>query len=124
MAYDPTAIPAISGQLRRGIFISTVHRKPTAITFRAVDYTGRVSMPSLKRKMELSGFTEEVADLELMIYLPTNTARPQAQSADRVTVHEKDASGASISDFVYRITDVQTDLAPDCYTLTLAKQRT
>ena len=124
MAYDPATIPPMDGRIRRGVFCATIYRKPTLITFRGEEYMGRVSEPSFQRKIGMAGFTEQTADLELMIALPTGMARPEPQSTDNITVHETDDAGLRTLSTVYRISDVRTDLARDCYQLTLSKRRT
>jgi hypothetical protein len=110
MAFDPSTIPALSGSIRRGVFLSHIYRRPLAITFRGVAYTAAKTTPSAQRKATLAGYTQEVADLEIMLALPTATAVPVANSADEVVI------GAQI----FRITAVQEDLGPDCYQLTLS----
>ena len=124
MAYDPATIPPIDGRIRRGVFVSTIHRKPTLYLFRGVEYVGRVSEPSFQRKIGLSGYTEQTADLELMMVLPTGSARPEPNAADGITIYETDDNGLRTTTGVYRITDVRTDMARDCYQLTLSKRRT
>ena len=124
MTYDPATIPPIDGRIRRGVFVSTIYRKPTLFLFRGVEYTGRVSEPSFQRKIGLSGYTEQTADLELMMVLPTGSARPEPNSADGITIYETDDNGLRTTTGVYRITDVRTDMARDCYQLTLSKRRT
>jgi hypothetical protein len=124
MAYDPSTIPAIDGSLRRGVFIANIYRKPSLILFRGKEYTARVSEPSFQRKIGISGYTQETADIELMIALPLGMAKPEAQSQDSITIYETDQYGIRSGSTVYRISDVRTDLAKDCYQLTLSKRRT
>jgi hypothetical protein len=124
MAYDPSTIPAIDGSLRRGVFSANIYRKPSLILFRGKEYTARVSEPSFQRKIGISGYTQETADIELMIALPLGMAKPEAQSQDSITIYETDQHGIRSGSTVYRITDVRTDLAKDCYQLTLSKRRT
>ena len=124
MHYNPATIPPIDGRIRRGVFVSTIHRKPTLYLFRGVEYVGRVSEPSFQRKIGLSGYTEQTADLELMMVLPTGSARPEPNAADGITIYETDDNGLRTTTGTYRITDVRTDMARDCYQLTLSKRRT
>jgi hypothetical protein len=124
MPYDPTTIPPMDGRIRRGVFVSTIHRKPTLFVFRGVEFTGRVSEPSFQRKIGISGYTEQTADLELMMALPAGSPKPEPNSADSITIYETDDNGLRTTSSVYRITDVRTDLARDCYQLTLSKRRT
>lgn len=123
MTYDPSAIPPMDGRIRRGVFVSTIYRKPTLFLFRGVELTGRVSEPSFTRKIGMSGYTEQTADLELMMVLPSGSAKPEPNSADSITIYETDDNGLRTTSSVYRITDVRTDLAKDCYQLTLSKRR-
>lgn len=124
MAYDPSTIPAIDGRLRRGVFCATIYRKPTLVAFRGEEYMARVSEPSFQRKIGMAGYTEQTADLEVMLALPSGMAKPEPQSTDSITIYETDDNGLRTTTTVYRITDVRTDMARDCYQLTLSKRRT
>jgi len=75
---------------------------------------------SYQRKAQLSGFTSETADLEIMLALPSGTAIPVANSSDEVEVFSKVCAGQVRTSKKYRITNVQSDIAPDCYQLTLS----
>jgi hypothetical protein len=114
MDYNPAAmVPALNGCIRRRVFISHIYRRPIAVIFRGVQYTAAKNEPSMQRKIMQAGYTQEMSDLEIMLALPTGTAAPVANSADCVLI------GAT----TYRVTNVQTDLAPDCYHLTLSIRR-
>ena len=63
---------------------------------------------------------EGTADLDIMLALPSGTAKPLANSTDEVEVFSKVVSGQVQTSKKYRITNVQTDIAPDCYQLTLS----
>ena len=84
----------------------------------------RVSEPSFQRKIGMAGYTEQTADLEVMLALPSGMAKPEPQSTDSITIYETDDNGLRTTTTVYRITDVRTDMARDCYQLTLSKRRT
>ena len=114
MAYDPTTIPAMDGLLRRGVFIAQIYRRPVTATYRGSTYTVSRTTPSASRKMALSGFTQEVPDLEIMISLSIGAAEPVPLGSDSVVIEGK----------TYRITAVQADIAPSCYQLTLSLRRT
>lgn len=109
---------------RRRIFVGNIHRKPSQILFRNEQYTARVSEPSFQRKMGLAGYTEETADIEIMLALPEGMAKPVALSADGIRIYDYDSAGLQTGYTDYRITDVRSDIAPDCYQLTLSKRRT
>ena len=114
MQYNPAAhMPALNGCIRRRVFLSHIYRRPIDIIFRGTTYKAAKNEPSFQRKMAATGYTQETADLEIMLALPAGTAAPVANSADGVTVSGKN----------YRISNVQTDIAADCYQLTLSLRR-
>lgn len=126
MTYDPATMPPLDGCIRRGVFLSHIYRRPVDILFRGVQYTAAQNEPSMQRKADVAGYTQETADLEIMLALPTGMAAPVANSADEVVVYAPRAVGdpaAARASKPYRITNVQTDIAPDCYQLTLSLRR-
>lgn len=125
MTYDPATMPALDACLRRGVFRAHVYRRPVDILFRSVFYVAAQSEPSLQRKVNVSGYTQETSDLEIMLALPTGTAKPVANSSDEVVVYDPRSGDPTAARTYknYRITNVQTDIAPDCYQLTLSLRR-
>jgi hypothetical protein len=123
MTYDPATMPALDACLRRGVFRSHIYRRPVDILFRGVAHVAAKNEPSMQRKIGLAGYTEEIADLEIMLALPEGTAAPVANSPDEVRVYDPLRPGVVRTFKDYRITNVQTDLAPDCYQLTLSVRR-
>jgi len=123
MTYNPATMPALDASIRRGVFRSHIHRRPVDILFRSLPYVAAKNEPSAQRKMSLSGFTQEIADLEIMLALPSGMATPEANSSDQVRVYDPLRPGVTRTYKDYRITNVQTDLAPDCYQLTLSVRR-
>lgn len=120
MTYNPATMPALDACLRRGVFRSHIYRRPVDILFRGVAYVAAKNEPSMQRKIGIAGFSDEIADLEIMIALPAFTAAPIANSPDEVRVYDRIQPGTTRTYKDYRITNVQTDLAPDCYQLTLS----
>ncbi len=125
MTYDPATMPALDACLRRGVFRSHVYRRPVDILFRGEQYTAAQNEPSLQRKMNTAGYTQETADLEIMLALPDGMARPECNSTDEVKVYAPRSGviGEARAFKTYRITNVQTDIGPDCYQLTLSLRR-
>lgn len=123
MTYNPATMPPLDGCIRRGVFRSHIYRRPVDILFRGAQYVAAKNEPSMQRKAGLAGFTEEIADLEIMLALPTGTAAPEANSSDEVRVYDRIIPGTTRTYKDYRITNVQTDQAPDCYQLTLSLRR-
>ncbi len=123
MTYDPSTLPALDASLRRGVFRSHIYRRPVQILFRGAPLVAAKNEPSMQRKAGFAGFTEEMADLEIMVALATGTPEPVANSADEVRVFDAVIPGKTRTYKDYRITNVQTDLAPDCYQLTLSIRR-
>lgn len=111
--FDPATTPALDGCARRRVFLSHIYRRPIKATYRDREYTVCQTTPSAMRKTSLAGFTQDIPDLEIMIALGAEATEPVALSADGVTIGTKS----------YRITNVQKDLAPDCYQLTLSLRR-
>ena len=120
MTYNPATMPALDACVRRGVFRSHIYRRPVQIKFRGVPYVAAQNEQSFQRKAQLSGFMEGTADLDIMLALPSGTAKPLANSTDEVEVFSKVVSGQVQTSKKYRITNVQTDIAPDCYQLTLS----
>ena len=120
MTYNPTTIPALDAGLRRGVFLGHIYRRQVEITFRGIDYTAAQNEQSYQRKAMTAGYSEATADLEIMLALPAGTARPDPNSTDEVEVFSKVVSGQVQTSKKYRITNVQSDVAPDCYHLTLS----
>lgn len=112
--FDPATTPALDGCARRRVFLSHIYRRPIKATYRGKAYTVCQTTPSAMRKTSIAGFTQEIPDLEIMIALGTGATKPEALSADGVTIAGK----------TYRVTSVQEDLAPDCYQLSLSLRRT
>jgi hypothetical protein len=125
MTYDPATMPALDACLRRGVFRSHIFRRPLDILFRGDYYVAAKSEPSLQRKVNVAGYTQETADLEIMLALPTGTTKPETNSSDEVVVYEPRSGDPTAvrASKSYRITNVQTDIAPDCYQLTLTLRR-
>lgn len=123
MTYNPATMPALDASIRGGVFRSHIYRRPLDILFRSLPYTAAKNEPSTQRKMNLAGFTQEIADLEIMLALPAGTAAPEANSTDEVRVYDPLRPGTTRTYKDYRITNVQSDIAPDCYQLTLSLRR-
>lgn len=87
-----------------------IARLPAKITFRGVEYTARVALPSFARKTQLAGVWGIADGLEIMLSLPENAAAP---APDRETLEYDGAT--------YDIKDVQEMDGKDCYTLTVSK---
>lgn len=113
MTYDPATIPALDACLRRRVFRAHIFRRPINVTFRGTTYKAAKNEPSNQRKMAITGYTQETADLEIMLALPAGSIAPKCNSSDGITIGTTE----------YRITNVQTDMAPDCYQLTLSLRR-
>ena len=113
MAYDPATIPPVDQALRRGVFRAHIFRRPIPVTFRDVPYTAAQNEPSTQRRVEIAGYTQETADLEIMLALPCGTPAPVANSSDEISVGGKP----------YRITSVQGGFGDDCYQITLSLRR-
>lgn len=111
--FDPATIPALDSCLRRRVFRAHIFRRAINVTFRGATHKAAKNEPSAQRKMVVSGYTQETADLEIMLALASGSAAPVPNSSDGVTV----------DGIEYRITSVQTDVAPDCYQLTLSRRR-
>lgn len=124
MNYNPSTMPAVDACLRRGVFIGHIYRRPIDILFRSVNYKAARSDPSLQRKSNQAGYLQEVSDLEIMLSLPDGTSKPVANSADEVRVYDAQRAGVARTYTDYRIVNVQTDIAADCYQLTLTKRTT
>lgn len=123
MSYNPASIPAMDAGLRRGIFIANIYRRPCDVLFRSLLYKAARSDPSLQRKSNAAGYLQEITDLEIMISLPAGMAKPVANSVDEVRVYDPQPQNGSARTYTdYRITNVQTDIAADCYQLTLSKR--
>ncbi len=120
MTYNPATMPPLDGCIRRRVFVSHVYRRPVKIKFRGVEYVAAQNEQSYQRKAQLSGFTEETMDLDLMVALNAGTERPDPNSPDEVEVFSKVCPGQVQTSKKYRITNVQSDIAPDCYQLTLS----
>lgn len=126
MTYDPATMPALDACLRRGVFRAHIYRRPVDILFRGVQYVAAKNEPSMQRKANVAGYTTDEADLEIMLALPAGMAAPVATSADEIVVYAPRAvgdPGAARASKHYRISNVQTDIAPDCYQLTLSLRR-
>ena len=106
----PFEMPQLDRGIKRTLFRLTIGHKPTKIIFRGQEITARVSEPSQKRKIELAGY-EVIADLMCDIALEVGANPPEAEK-DRI----------KIGNITYRISETQSDLGNDCYTLTLARQ--
>jgi hypothetical protein len=124
MNYTPPSIPAMDAGLRRGLFIGHISRRPIDVLFRGVNYTAARSDPSLQRKTNQAGYIQEVSDMEIMLSLPDGTAKPVAHSTDEVRIYDPQRAVATRTYTDYRIVNVQTDIAADCYQLTLTKRNT
>lgn len=124
MTFNPATMPPVDGCIRRRVFISHIHRRPVDVLFRGVQYTAAQSDPSIQRKGSIAGFTDTITDLEIMLALEPFTEIPKAHSADEVRVYGPVRPGVTRTYTDYRITNVQTDIAPDCYFLTLSKRNT
>lgn len=120
MTYDPASMPPVDGDIRRGVFLSHIFRRPIDILFRGKPMTAAQSEPSAQRKSTLAGFTQEIADIEIMLALPAGTPAPVANSSDGVRVFDRYRCNEYKD---YRITNVQTDIGTDCYQLTLSLRR-
>lgn len=118
---NPATMPPVDGCIRHGVFMSHIYRRPVDVLFRSVEYVAAQNEPSAQRKSTIAGFTQEIADLEIMLALPAFTTPPVANSADEVRVYDRIRPGVPGRTYKdYRITNVQTDIAPDCYQLTLS----
>ncbi len=113
-------IPSLDTGLRAILVKGHVQRRPVDILFRGKQYVAAKNEPSMQRKAGFAGFTEEIADLEIMLALSTGTPEPVANSTDQVRVYAPIRAGVTRTYKDYRIVSVQTDLAPDCYQLTLS----
>ncbi len=120
MTYNPATMPALDACVRRGVFRSHIYRRPVDIKFRGIEYVAAKNEQSFQRKAQLSGFTEEQADLDIMLALPVGTAQPVANSTDEIEVFSRIVLGTVRTSQKYRITNVQSDIGPDCYQLTLS----
>lgn len=103
----------INRDLKREIWIRSIERDPTEITFKkrgteSVTLLARLSNVSQARKMSVAGLTEEIPELECKIALPTGSDEPEALR-DLVEIKNID----------YRILEVSVMREADCYILTL-----
>lgn len=120
--FNLATMPPVDGCIRRGVFLSHIYRRPIDILFRDVEYVAAQNEPSFQRKMNVAGFTDTIADLEIMLALPPFTPRPQPNTTDTVRVFDPIRPGTAGRTYKdYRITNVQSDIGTDCYQLTLSK---
>lgn len=111
------SIPTIPRDTRRRLFVRNIERKPTTATFRNQTTQVRIEEPSMRRRMQIAGYSQEVADRECMIALDTGSRKPAPRDADDdISVPLADSSET------YRIIDVQDDIGSDCYILTLTRR--
>jgi hypothetical protein len=120
MSYMPSTMPALDACLRRGLFRSHIYRRPVDIKLRGVSYVAAQNEQSYQRKATLSAFDDQTADLEIMLALPAGVAAPEANSTDEIEVFSRIVPGTVRTSKKYRITNVQSDIGPDCYQLTLS----
>ncbi len=97
----------------RQIFRAQIALKPTEIIFRGSTMTARKADPSQRRRMEIAGYVDDVADVEFFLALPTESEPPLPNS---------EADEVEHAGHTYRIVLTQNHAGRDCYIVTCARK--
>jgi hypothetical protein len=106
-------IPQYRSDLRRKVFTNQVSYRPIAdAMFRGQPVQLRAEEPSQRRRMEVAGYSEEIADREVMLVLDEHADEPQAQ---KEYLHFEDRE--------WRIVEARRDAAAGCWMLIVTKAK-
>jgi hypothetical protein len=111
-----TFVPPTPTDVSRRLWLAEIARQPSEAQFRGAPITVRLAEPSARRRMEVAGYSPDLADLDCMVALPDDMEEPEPMR-DSLELRRK--PGAPWER--YRITEVAGHPGPGCYRLTLTR---
>lgn len=104
---------SIDKNIRAELFQDYIALDSEKVILNGQEYNARLTQPTDRRVMQVSGLRNEVLDFECMIYIPDNEQKPKSGG---ILTRVSDGSK-------YRILpDVRYDFGNACYTIQLTKK--